>query len=231
MKTFSACEVIAKARGDAVLVSTMGAMFAFDRLGAAQPRLSSVPLMGGAPGLGLGLALARPEEKILVVDGDASLLMQLGGLVTVAEHEPRNFIHFVIHNGTQFSGLSNLALPGEARLDLCGMARAAGYRKVVRIDTRDALEAAIDDLIAGPGPTFVELRVEAVERRPGPAGQRQRRRVGDLDRRAAGEVVRQRGRDDGVERVAAAVEVHHDEQLVPEGRAGGGPQAAGHDGP
>lgn len=63
---YSACNVILSARKDAVLVATMGSMVAMDTLGAQQPRVSSVPLMGGAPGLGLGLALAHPERKVIV---------------------------------------------------------------------------------------------------------------------------------------------------------------------
>src|ERR1700760_3495630 len=102
MRIGEACQQIARARGQRVIVATMGAMFAFDALGVTERRLSSVPLMGGAASLGIGLALADPGGGVIVVDGDASLLMQLGGLVTVADSKVSNFIHFVVHNGTQF---------------------------------------------------------------------------------------------------------------------------------
>jgi thiamine pyrophosphate-dependent acetolactate synthase large subunit-like protein len=160
MNILSACGVISRARGDAVLVATMGAMVAFDKLGAGQPRLSSVPLMGGAPSLGLGIALAKPQCKVVVVDGDASLLMQLGGLVTVAGQLPRNFFHFVIHNGTQFTGMSNLPVPGERPVDFAGMARCAGYANAQKITELDALEEDIERILAGIGPTFIELEIE-----------------------------------------------------------------------
>ena len=160
MNILAACSAIHRIRHEAVLVATMGAMNAFDRLDAGQPRVNSVPLMGGAPSLGLGIALARPDQKVIVVDGDASLLMQLGGLVTVAGQATRNFYHFVIHNGTQFTGLSNLPVPGGSRVDFAGMAGAAGYASVHRHADLDGLDQALPGLLAAPGPALVELLVE-----------------------------------------------------------------------
>ncbi|MCX7232919.1 MAG: hypothetical protein NTY26_05575 [Burkholderiales bacterium] len=83
MNLIQACSVVAQQRPiDSLLVATMGAMFAFDRIeleaaggdASQRPpgRISSVPLMGGAAGLGLGLSLAMPERAVVVVDGDAS---------------------------------------------------------------------------------------------------------------------------------------------------------------
>lgn len=160
MNILSACNVIQRARANSLLVATMGAMGAMDKLGAEQPRVSSVPLMGGAPGLGLGLALARPDQTVIVVDGDASLLMQLGNLVTVAANKPANLYHFVICNGTQFSGMSNLPVPGNGNVDFCAMARAAGYRDAQRFDDEATFAGAIGSILAGPGPRFIALHVE-----------------------------------------------------------------------
>ncbi|MDE2363722.1 MAG: thiamine pyrophosphate-binding protein [Hyphomicrobiales bacterium] len=159
MNLLQACTVIEGARKDAVLVATMGAMFAFDALKAAQPRISSVPLMGGAASLGLGLAIAEPTRRIVVVDGDASLLMQLGGLTTVADRQPANFVHFVARNGAQFAGAANLATPAETCVDYAGLAAAAGYRRTYRFEDEAALASHIDEVLGGIGPTFVELRV------------------------------------------------------------------------
>ncbi|WP_260854634.1 thiamine pyrophosphate-dependent enzyme [Paraburkholderia sp. BCC1884] len=145
----------------------MGAMFAFDALNVSGQRLSSVPLMGGAPSLALGLALARPDVGVIVVDGDASLLMQLGGLVTVAEARAANVIHFVIQNSTQFAGVSNLAVPGGQSVDFCAMALAAGYRSAHTFDDAAALGVALPELLAAPGPLFVALKVEPAPSRLG----------------------------------------------------------------
>jgi phosphonopyruvate decarboxylase len=161
MNALSACEVIARARGDAVLVATMGAMLAFDQLKADEGRISSVPLMGGAAPLGLGIALAQPKRKVVVVDGDASLLMQLGGLVVVAGQQPRNLYHFVINNGAQFAGMFNLPLPARGRADFPGMAKAAGYRDVMTFSELGSFTKSIDGILAAQGPIFVELQVVA----------------------------------------------------------------------
>ena len=160
MNILQACEVIQRTRGDALLVATMGAMVAFDALQAGQPRVSSVPLMGGAPGLGLGLALACPRQKVIVVDGDASLLMQLGNLVTVANQGPENFHHVLICNGTQFTGLSNLPVPGRGTVDFCAMARAAGYSHACAFDTLQDFEQALPTLLQQAGPQFIALHVQ-----------------------------------------------------------------------
>jgi thiamine pyrophosphate-dependent acetolactate synthase large subunit-like protein len=160
VKLIEACAAIAATRENRAIVATMGAMRAFDLLGCAEARLSSVPLMGGAASLGLGLALARPDVGVIVVDGDASLLMQLGVLVAVADAAPRNYIHFVANNGSQFTGGFNLPIPGSGNVDFPGLARAAGYRCASRFADEAALREALPALFAADGPIFVELAVE-----------------------------------------------------------------------
>lgn len=160
MDTRSVCEVIASVRGNAVIVSTMGAMLAFDELKVDHGRISSVPLMGGAASLGLGIALAHPERKVLVVDGDASLLMQLGGLVGVATQQPGNLFHFVINNGVQFAGMYNLGVAGGGRVDFAGIARAAGYAAAHRFTELAPFVRELPGILAVAGPAFIELVVE-----------------------------------------------------------------------
>ncbi|MCT8178174.1 MULTISPECIES: thiamine pyrophosphate-dependent enzyme [unclassified Variovorax] len=164
MKMIEACSVIAQGRGDAVIVATMGAMFLFDALEVREGRINSVPLMGGAACLGLGLAMGRPERRVIVVDGDASLLMELGGLVSVAGQRPRNLLHVVLRNGTQFTGLANLKTPIEG-CDLAAHARAAGYAQAERFDDAAGWAAGFARLKDQPGPCFAELRVEPLPSR------------------------------------------------------------------
>ena len=166
MKLGEACAVIAAARNKSTaaipLVATMSAQFAFDMLGETKYRIDSVPLMGGAAGIGLGLALARPDLAVIVVDGDSSLLMELGGLVTVAHNKPARLIHFVINNGVQFNGLVNLPRAGTApSCDFVAMAEAAGYCRSLRISDVSALTSALPDLLIADGTSFVELVIEA----------------------------------------------------------------------
>jgi phosphonopyruvate decarboxylase len=170
MKLGQACAAIAAARKEicpqAVLVATMSAQFAFDMLGEKDRRIDSVPLMGGAAGLGLGIAMAKPAVPVIVVDGDSSLLMELGGLVTVAHNKPRHYIHFVNNNGVQFNGLINLPNAGvEPTCQFADMAKAAGYQTSQRIDNPEALAAVLPKLLKEPGAHFVELVIEADDRR------------------------------------------------------------------
>ena len=163
MKTDSACALIHAARGDAIVVSTMTAMKAMDAIAPAEPLgLSSVPLMGGCAGLGLGLAMAQPDRQVLVLDGDASLLMELGVLATVAAVQPRKYVHFVFANGVQFNGNGNLRLPaGKQQVDFVSMGRAAGYPYAVRCASESELQAVLSAAKAWTGPALVELRIEA----------------------------------------------------------------------
>ena len=133
---------------------------------AGGSRISSVPLMGGAAGLGLGLALAQPHRRVVVVDGDASLLMELGSLVTVAQAAPRNLLHAVIRNGTQFTGLANLVSPA-AGFSFAEAARNAGYRHAERIDDGAQWAQRFPALLAMEGPVFVELGVDPLPQRAG----------------------------------------------------------------
>jgi thiamine pyrophosphate-dependent acetolactate synthase large subunit-like protein len=174
LNMIQACGPIAQLRpAGSLLVATMGAMFVFDRIEASSDaprppgRLSSVPLMGGAAGLGLGLALAQPQRRVIVVDGDASLLMELGVLNTVAQRAPANLLHVVIHNGTQFTGLANIKAP-VSDFSYAQAARNAGYRHADTIEQPAAWPQRLGALLAQDGPAFVELRVEPMPQQSGP---------------------------------------------------------------
>ena len=152
-----ACEIANGLRGEAIVVCTMGAMNAFDQLPANPLNVACVPLMGGAASIGLGLALAQPTRPVMVFDGDASLLMELGGLVSVGQAGPRNLVHVLLNNGVQFAGLGNLPTPGATGVDFVGMARSAGYASAVRCDDEQGLKDALSAALNGHGPAFLEV--------------------------------------------------------------------------
>lgn len=158
MTNYEACAVIHNVRGDALITNTMSAMFAITAVSPGPLNLASVPLMGGASCLGLGLAIAQPDRQVLVLDGDSSLLLELGSLAQIADVAPANFIHFVFNNNLQFSGVANLDRPGR-KVDFCAMALAAGYASAAKIGEVAALAAALPDLLASPGPHMVELEI------------------------------------------------------------------------
>jgi thiamine pyrophosphate-dependent acetolactate synthase large subunit-like protein len=160
MRIEEAIKVIAGARGDRVAIATMSAMTPWAEHSDSEADLCYFSPMGSASSLGLGLALARPDLGVIVLDGDGCLLMNLGSLVTIASEAPPNLIHFVFENGRYaLSGMQ--PLPGHGVTDLAAMARAAGIGKVCAIDCERELAERIDDILAARGPVFVSLRVDA----------------------------------------------------------------------
>lgn len=160
MTAKQACEIANELRGNAVVVSTMGSMNAFDQLPRHELTVACVPLMGGAASLGLGLALARPERDVMVFDGDASLLMELGGLVSVGQAAPENYVHVLLNNGVQFAGLGNLPTPGAVGVDFVGMAKSSGYVSAMRCDTEEEFKQHLIAALAVKGPAFIEVHTE-----------------------------------------------------------------------
>jgi TPP-dependent trihydroxycyclohexane-1,2-dione (THcHDO) dehydratase len=127
-----ALEVLAAHRGVHVVVTTHGSIDLWTALSDAPRDLAYVPAtMGQAPGLGLGLALARPGLGVAVVCGDGHLLMNLGCLVTLAHH-PADVYLLIIDNGVYEVTGAQLT-PGSGRTDFAGLARAAGNPARVRL--------------------------------------------------------------------------------------------------
>lgn len=122
--------------------------------------LDIVGCMGSASTIALGIALAQPSRKVVIVDGDGSLLMQLGSLVTIAGAACHNLLHVVLENGV-YETSGSQPLPGEGRFDLPGMARSAGYAEAVQFDDVRTFEPALPGLLERAGPVFVSLRTEA----------------------------------------------------------------------
>jgi len=113
--------------------------------------------MGLASSIGLGVALARPERRVLMLDGDGNVLMNLGTLATVAARGPRNLLHLCFDNGAHASTGGQATISDRVRLD--EVARAAGYRSVARVETPEALAAAAPRFLASEGPAFLLVRL------------------------------------------------------------------------
>jgi sulfopyruvate decarboxylase subunit beta len=122
--------------------------------------------MGLASSHALGLALGRPDKRVIVLDGDGSLLMNLGTLVTVAEAAPKNLYHFVCENGT-YEANGGHPIPGRGKVNFAGLARSAGHASVHEFSELRVFEQQIGAILAEPGPVFACLKVE-------PAGPQQR---------------------------------------------------------
>ena len=149
-------------RQDSVLVATMNA----NNVHFGLPSVTSneeldFPLsgsMGKAASLGLGLALAQPQRKIMVLDGDGSLLMNLGTIVTLANKSPKNLYHFLFDNGV-YAVTGGQPVPGAGRSDWEGMAKAAGYAATFSFDDLEELTTGIDEVLATQGPVFIHLSI------------------------------------------------------------------------
>src|SRR2546425_11225483 len=133
MKPEEILTLIAAQRGTAVCIPTMTTAPAWRTIAPDDLSATCAGFMGGASSLGLGIALARPDRRVIVFDGDGSLLMQLGSLATVAGAAPRNLTHLLFKNGVYHtSGAQNI--PGGDGVDFVLMAKAAGYRGGFVID-------------------------------------------------------------------------------------------------
>jgi sulfopyruvate decarboxylase subunit beta len=159
MKRDECLKVLARHVGDADIVLPVYST-AFDWIDIRPHPLNylSHGAMGLASSHGLGLALGRPDKRVIVLDGDGSLLMNLGTLVTVAAAAPPNLFHFVCHNGT-YEANGGHPIPGRDRVDFCGFARSAGYRTVHEFSDLKIFGQQIGTVLSQPGPVFVELKI------------------------------------------------------------------------
>jgi sulfopyruvate decarboxylase subunit beta len=118
--------------------------------------------MGLASSIGLGLAMNLPEEKVVVFDGDGSVLMNLGGLATLARFRPPNLTHIIFDNGSLLSTGGFASHTTSGITDLAAIARGAGCPKVSLVNTvYEFLEAAADAFEGDTMATIV-AKVEAV---------------------------------------------------------------------
>jgi sulfopyruvate decarboxylase subunit beta len=95
-----------------------------------------------------------------VLDGDGSLLMNLGSLVSIAAAAPRNLVHFVCENGVYESNGKH-PIPGRDKVDFTGLARAAGYRHCHQFSDLATFESEIGGVLREDGPVFVDLKIES----------------------------------------------------------------------
>jgi sulfopyruvate decarboxylase subunit beta len=164
-------------RASDVVITSMGSAREWMAMGPLHPLdFVYVPSsMGEAPALGLGIALAQPSRGVIACNGDGSMLMNLGSLVTIAAEAPRNFTLVIFDNGV-YEVTGAQYLPG-TRVDYAAIARACGWREVHRFRDEDKWRMAAPKIFNGVGPTCVVLDVWPVPgavgpRSPGPTAMR-----------------------------------------------------------
>jgi thiamine pyrophosphate-dependent acetolactate synthase large subunit-like protein len=157
---------LAAQRTDEVVVTTMSVTRPWGRLSSHDLDFASADsAMGHTADLALGIALARPDRRVVCLNGDGSMLMSLGTLAVIVGTDARNLLLIVVENGS-YEITGNQPIPGGGRVDFAAMARAAGFPRVYRFDDPAAWAAAVPDLIRTPGPTFVQAIVEPTTEGP-----------------------------------------------------------------
>ena len=146
---------------DCLVVTIMGATAAeLQSLGHRPNFFYLQHAMGLASSLGLGLALAKPKQKVVVFDGDGSILMNLGGFTTLARYAPANMVHVVFDNESLLSvgGFPTATSTGS---DIARIARACGIPSVARVGSVEEFARAFREALLGNQLTTITAKVEA----------------------------------------------------------------------
>jgi len=147
-------------RADALVVSGLGAP-AWDITSAGDHELN-FPLwgaMGGGAMLGLGLALAQPKRKVLVITGDGEMLMGLGSLATIAAMQPRN-LSIVVLDNERYGETGQQRTHTAHGVDIAGMAKAAGFPQIFRVTKPADLSRLKKRLYAGAGCLLAQVKID-----------------------------------------------------------------------
>src|SRR5437868_3643294 len=161
MNRLEATRVVVELAADAPIVASLGHP-AYDLFiaGDRPQNFYTWGSMGIASSIGLGLALARPELRVFVLDGDGSLLMNLGSLATIGLLQPANLVVVVMDN-EEYATTGGQATPTAAGADLEGAARAMGIAAAETVRTMAELRDAVGAELAPPaGPRFVVAKVK-----------------------------------------------------------------------
>lgn len=159
-------EPLARLRTDQVVITTMGIVRPWARFSNHPLDFASADsAMGHAADFALGLALAQPQRRVICLNGDGSMLMTLGTLVTIVNAGARNLILFVVQNDS-YEITGNQPIPGARSVDFSGLAKSAGFRRAETFDDRQEYERTLPEILHHPGPVFVTVKVEPGDEGP-----------------------------------------------------------------
>ncbi|MBC8232420.1 thiamine pyrophosphate-binding protein [bacterium] len=153
-------KVLAKYRTDEIVITTMSVPILWGKISDHELDYASInTAMGHAADFALGIALARPDKKIIVLNGDGSMLMSLGTLVTITNTSVKNLLIFVMENDT-YEVTGNQPIPGAGKISFATMARGAGFQCVYDFEQLSEFEQNLPKILQEEGPIFVTLRLE-----------------------------------------------------------------------
>ncbi|MBI4294234.1 MAG: thiamine pyrophosphate-binding protein [Betaproteobacteria bacterium] len=159
MKRDECLKVLARHRTDEIVVAIYTGAQEWTHIAPHDLNYTFVGAMGQGSSHGLGLALGRPDKRVIILDGDGSLLMNLGTLVTIGNAAPKNFVHCVLENGT-YETNGAVPIPGAGKISFTALAKAAGYPRTYDISTLDDWDRQLETILREPGPILVDLKVE-----------------------------------------------------------------------
>ena len=151
---------------DALVMSTyIGAVsFEWGAITEEHPQTAQLGQMGDVVGMAVGLALALPHRKIVCLDGDGSVLMELGQLVVMGQESPKNLVCFVVDNGVYESIGSTKGVPRKTatagKTDLATLAKGSGVPYAVNVETAEQLEAEMNKAFGEAGCRFINVRTK-----------------------------------------------------------------------
>jgi phosphonopyruvate decarboxylase len=128
-------------------------------LGDSDNQLYVVGSMGCASGIGLGVQLALPQQRVVVLDGDGAALMKLGTLATIGHYGPSHLVHIILDNEVYCSTGGQPTVSGT--VDFCQVAVAVGYQHAYRAVTKDELLESLGQAVRGKGPVLIHIKVQA----------------------------------------------------------------------
>ncbi|PKB67637.1 MAG: hypothetical protein BZY82_02640 [SAR202 cluster bacterium Io17-Chloro-G3] len=159
IRSLEALRAIHVRRGNALVVATMTGRREWAEI-SDQPQYDMViNSMGKASNFGLGLALAQPQRRVIVIDGDGSFLMNINTIITTSGKQPLNMIHIVLENGG-YTATGGEPLAGTGVTNFTEMAAGAGFAAAYEFSELEDFVGALDKILTQDGPVFVMLHVQ-----------------------------------------------------------------------
>jgi sulfopyruvate decarboxylase subunit beta len=165
MKRDEMLKCFARQRKDEIVVAVYMAAQEITHIAPNDLNYTFTGAMGQGSSHALGLALGRPDRRIIVFDGDGSLLMNLGSLVTIANQAPKNLVHCLCENGT-YETNGAVPIPRAGQIRFIDLAKTAGYRNTYELSDIAEWERDLPRILKEDGPIFVDLKVEPGEAYP-----------------------------------------------------------------
>ena len=160
MKTAEMLRVFQEKRGDAIVIPGRGGRA---WVGISDQPDRDLPLgdpaMGGHASFALGLALALPEQRVILFDSEGDVLMGMGALPTIAEKAPANLYHFMLDNGV-YATTGGQPVPNAEQMAYEVVAQGCGYPAAYAIDNLEDFASRLDEILGQPGPVFVALKID-----------------------------------------------------------------------